>query len=134
MTIWLNSEVKMSSEVNELHRIGLLVRHHRKKKLNPVQKIARQAGLTQSDWFKLENGQLKIPFSTLTKIFEILQIPLDKAFNSKRTDFFPFITMAMGKNPTEIESHEIDEVYDLYLDLIEFRRKKLLEKEGRSKK
>lgn len=108
----------------EVRRAGLLIRDTRKSLGVPIPKLAKKVNISASEWRDLESGTLKVSFSTLTSIFDLLHIPLQTVFNTKEDDFFPFVRLAMGKDPADLTDEEVDEIYDLYLNLLEFRRER----------
>ena len=110
--------------MNELYRIGRLIRNTRRRVKNPIQKLADEVNLTSDQWRALELGKLKLSFSTLSSILNLLGLPLPTVFNSKKDDFFPFVRLCMGKDPIGLTDEEADEIYDLYLELHEFRQKR----------
>lgn len=105
-----------------LRRIGFLIRNRRRRVKNPIPRLAREVGLTSDEWHAVEEGQLKVSYRTLTKILDILNTPLDVLFNANRDDFFPFVRLAMGKDPAQLTDEESDEMYEFYQELLEFRR------------
>lgn len=108
----------------ELYRIGRLIRAIRKRRSQRIPKLAEEVGLTTAEWLALERGRLKVSFSTLADILDLLGIPLERVFDAKRDDFFPFIRLAMGSDPADLAAGEADEMYDFYLEVLEFRRER----------
>jgi transcriptional regulator with XRE-family HTH domain len=106
----------------ELYRLGRLIRTVRKRRGIPIPKLAEEVGLTPVEWLALEWGRLRVSYTTLTSILALLGISLAEIFGTKNDDFFPFVRLCMGKDPSDLTGGDADELYDLYLDLLAFRR------------
>ncbi len=108
--------------VPEMLPAGKLIRDTRKSLDIPIPRIVKKVDISASEWRELEAGTLRVSFSTLTSVLDLLHIPLQTIFNTKKDDFFPFIRLAMGKEPRDLGAAELDEMHALYLDLLTFRR------------
>ena len=109
---------------------GQLIRNKRRRVKNPIPELAKAVGLTIHEWHDLELGRLNVRFSTLVNILDLLGIPLKAVFNTKKDDFFPFVGLAIGRDPADLAPEEADEIFQLYLELLEFRRIENLRIEG----
>ncbi len=73
--------------MNNIERIGEIIRFHRQKSGLSRQQLATFAGVGKTTIFDLENGKLGIRLTTLLKILDILNIrirldgPLISEFN-----------------------------------------------------
>jgi hypothetical protein len=48
---------------------------------------------------------------------------LDTVFNSTETDFFPFVRLTLGDEPSTLSDEDADEYYEFYLEVLEYREK-----------
>ncbi len=66
----------MAVKIDQYQTIGKIVCFHRKKAGLTQNQLANLAGLGKTAIFDVENGKISIRFSTLIKIFYVLNIQL----------------------------------------------------------
>ncbi len=108
----------------QLRRVGQLIRAMRKRGRNPTRKLADKVSLTIHEWYAIEQGAHRLRFSTLRSVLDLLDIPVKTVFSTRKDDFFPFVRLTWGSDPGDLEPEEADEIYDLYLEVLEFRRER----------
>ncbi len=109
--------------LSEPSRIGPLIRTKRKRLAYSIEKLADEFSMTVREWQLLEQGRLRVEYSKLTDILELLKTPQREVFSATKNDFFPFI-LAMGEDPANLTGAEADDLYELYLEVLNFRRKR----------
>jgi transcriptional regulator with XRE-family HTH domain len=99
----------------------------RKQKGLSQSEIADQLFMDTSSYSRRENGQVKITSSQWTKLAEILDVSVEKIYESKESQAF------IGKNNATVQYQDTNNIYSTPEYLLEIQRKYIekLENENR---